>query len=697
MNDSDIDIGIPVEMDVKADDNNKSNCTYPVESVPLEIHVGKKSADQDQTEEYQKEYPPSRNDGETKDIEVGGRRTPEDDLNSCCSHKDHIHSNKTEEQASSVRPDYFSNRSFSFDRPLPSTDSQDFTQSLFDEHFASDTESSKMWSVPFSKNKSPNDHNDDIHFDNCERSNGQNMDSFLDTAETSEPDILESFASPGSRNHGKYDAFEEDQREISPSAPHVVDNLLQKRDVAISQPTDMSQQQQQPPPSRDDQLMRHLNSRNDANASDEEKISPALKRRLRDFAFAQQKRRETYGEKNPWGIIGLYDHLTGIRTDIEWAEDAAWRREHDEPYLSWSDFEQAKDTGYNQPFFTYIVMFICTGCLILSIGVNGWKVEPLSVNPMIGPSAQTLIDVGAKKTSLIVQDNEWFRIFSPMVLHAGIIHFILNMVALWFIGYAVEMNHGFLAIAILFIVPATGGTLLSALFLPEYISVGASGGIFGLIGGCIADIVTNWNLLFSKEVNTSNHGQRFRNFKVLVWLLLDIFLNVLIGLTPFVDNFTHLGGMIYGFLCGLSKLERLSKAFFGVQKGFMSKFQNGLVRFIGTILSIVLIVITLILLMKSDGERLTSCRGCRYVSCVPFPFWADYEDKWWYCDDCDLVRADARLNTVTNTYMSMNLTCPDGEVIFIDLSSDVTGGDQNFLQKQLPTYCRDNCNSLFAN
>lgn len=213
-------------------------------------------------------------------------------------------------------------------------------------------------------------------------------------------------------------------------------------------------------------------------------------------------------------------------------------------------------------------------------------------------------------------------------LHAGVIHFVLNMLALWFIGYAVEMNHGFVAVMVLFIVPAVGGTLLSALFLPEYISVGASGGIFGLIGGCIADIMSNWNLLFSKEVNTLNDGKRFRHAKVLVWLIIDILLNVLIGLTPFVDNFTHLGGMVYGILCGLSKLERLSKAFFGVQKGFCSKLQNSLIRLLGIITSLVCIIITLIVLINSDGDR-TPCKGCRYVSCVPFPFWAEYENKWW--------------------------------------------------------------------
>jgi hypothetical protein len=144
-------------------------------------------------------------------------------------------------------------------------------------------------------------------------------------------------------------------------------------------------------------------------------MSPALRRRLRDFTFAQRKRRERYGEQNPWGIIGLYDHLTGIRTDVEWAEDAAWRRENDQPYLSWQDFEDAKDTGFNQPFFTYFTMLVCTVCLVVSIGLNGWTVQPMTENPMIGPSAAVLLQMGAKDTSLIVYDNEWYRLLTSMV------------------------------------------------------------------------------------------------------------------------------------------------------------------------------------------------------------------------------------------------------------------------------------------
>ena len=199
---------------------------------------------------------------------------------------------------------------------------------------------------------------------------------------------------------------------------------------------------------------------------------------------------------------------------MEWADDAAWRRSHDEPYISWKDFQTTCNVGWNHPFFTYFLLVACTAALITSYGVNGWTIEPLSVNPMIGSSAHALIEMGAKQTTLIVEMGEWYRLFSPMVLHVGLMHYFLNMTALWFIRQAVKQCHGFAAAVILFVLPAVGGTILSAIFLPEYITVGASGGIFGLIGACVADICMNWSLLFSKHVNASDKGVRFRHIKV---------------------------------------------------------------------------------------------------------------------------------------------------------------------------------------
>jgi membrane associated rhomboid family serine protease len=136
------------------------------------------------------------------------------------------------------------------------------------------------------------------------------------------------------------------------------------------------------------------------------------------------------------------------------------------------------------------------------------------------------------------------------------------MLALRFVGAAIEMSHGWFASLLIFSLSAIGGIILSAIFLPDTISVGASGGIFGecadvvcyflqrstkynsrssvylgFIGACLADIIMNWNLLFSGFV--TENGKKHRHAIVVLVLLLDIVLNTIIGLTPYIDNFTR--------------------------------------------------------------------------------------------------------------------------------------------------------------
>jgi membrane associated rhomboid family serine protease len=421
-------------------------------------------------------------------------------------------------------------------------------------------------------------------------------------------------------------------------------------------------------------------------------LPPALERRVRDFKFAQQKRRERAGgsPQRAWGIFGLYAHLSDIRADLEWAEDAAWRRQRSEPYLSWTDFEKSRDKGLNnRPWFTYSLLAICTLMLIVTWGVNGWKIEPLNVNPLIGPSSETLIKVGARKSDLIVNQGQYFRLFTPLVLHAGLVHYILNMTALYFIGGAVEQSHGWLSACVLFVVPAVGGNILGAICLPQYISVGASGGIFGLIGGCLADIAINWNLLFLKS--TTEEGDRWRHGMVLFWLIMDILVNCIIGLTPFVDNFTHLGGLIYGLLCGLSTIEKLAVGFFGLQSQ-QEQWRIYFFRSLGLVTSILAIMISTVLLVRSDGV-VSPCSGCRYLSCVPFP--PNAQDKWWECDDCDFVIADLFVRPEDGLYEEVALTCPDRQMESIDVSAK-QWYDKDSVRKALPSLCRDHCDNVFA-
>ena len=63
---------------------------------------------------------------------------------------------------------------------------------------------------------------------------------------------------------------------------------------------------------------------------------------------------------------------------------------------------------------------------------------------------------------------------------------------------------------------------MSAIFLPKYPCVGASGGIFGLIGATLADILSNISLLFSPKVNVDS-SSTFWDAMIVFVLLSDVF------------------------------------------------------------------------------------------------------------------------------------------------------------------------------
>lgn len=146
--------------------------------------------------------------------------------------------------------------------------------------------------------------------------------------------------------------------------------------------------------------------------------------------------------------------------------------------------------------------------------------------------------------------------------------------------------------------------------------------------------------------------------------------------------------MAYGFLCGLSTMERLSSDFFGLEEGVWTRTKHFAVRFSGLIISIVTIIITLVILLQGDGES-NPCPNCTWLSCVPFPPWADDKEKWWYCDDCGRVTADI----VSDPSLHLELDCPSGAIAEIPLDDESSSWDRDALTKKLPDYCREYCPS----
>jgi hypothetical protein len=161
-------------------------------------------------------------------------------------------------------------------------------------------------------------------------------------------------------------------------------------------------------------------------------------------------------------------------------------------------------------------------------------------------------------------------------------------------------------------------------------------------------------------------------------------------ITPFIDNFSHLGGMFYGACCAFSTIEPLSVGFLGVHMSTFDKIRAVTIKFCGLIISLFLIIVSTVWLATSDSGE-SPCSGCRYISCVPFPFFT--EDKWWYCDDCDFVTAQLYRNDTL--YHKIELTCPDDTVETIDISDDMLT-EEVTVAKQLPTYCREYCADRFS-
>lgn len=136
-------------------------------------------------------------------------------------------------------------------------------------------------------------------------------------------------------------------------------------------------------------------------------------------------------------------------------------------------------------------------------------------------------------------------------------------------------------IGLLYVISGLGGSIMSGLFIQSSISVGASGALFGLLGGMLSELITNWTLYASKvfiellsfEICTSEAIVKFwsgtllgpiilqfyfcfNQFAALLTLVVIIVINLAVGILPHVDNFAHIGGFVSGFLLGFVFLIR---------------------------------------------------------------------------------------------------------------------------------------------
>ena len=144
------------------------------------------------------------------------------------------------------------------------------------------------------------------------------------------------------------------------------------------------------------------------------------------------------------------------------------------------------------------------------------------------------IALGAKANAAIRAGQLW-RFFTPMLLHGSILHIGFNMYALYIIGIGVERRFGHGRFLLLYILSGFAGSVFSFL-LSSANSIGASGAIFGLIGAEGVFLYRNRKLLGDQVKRAINN------------VIFIVVLNLLLGLSPGIDNWAHVGGLMGGLI-----------------------------------------------------------------------------------------------------------------------------------------------------
>ena len=193
--------------------------------------------------------------------------------------------------------------------------------------------------------------------------------------------------------------------------------------------------------------------------------------------------------------------------------------------------------------FVPIVMWGCGAVYLASLAMDPSAIRGGGgLLSLLSPGIESLFVLGASGAVPVFGYGRWWTVLSASWLHGGILHIVLNMLSVRNLGPAVSEFYGGARTVIIYFVAGAAGFLASSFagayltFLPARlhggsVTVGASAGVFGLLGAVL------------------HYGRRGGSAHIRDLATRWILINVVLGFSiAHIDNWAHLGGLAGGYL-----------------------------------------------------------------------------------------------------------------------------------------------------
>lgn len=136
-----------------------------------------------------------------------------------------------------------------------------------------------------------------------------------------------------------------------------------------------------------------------------------------------------------------------------------------------------------------------------------------------------------------VKNGEIWRLFTATLMHANVTHFWMNMAGLFYFSRIVDQTLHRAYVPLVFLIAGGLGSVFSVVLYPNSSSVGASGGLMGLLGF----------ITMAAYFNRTKYPPRYLRQLIEAIAFVGVF--GLFGFA-FIDNAGHLGGLAGGLILG---------------------------------------------------------------------------------------------------------------------------------------------------